>query len=73
MNANTSTNAYALIHGPVIFESSTQEQFEQYNKIEKSFPAGSNALKLITEPAVFEPHIQVILDLYYEAMKILDD
>lgn len=66
MDANTSTNAYALIHGPVIFESSTQEQFKEF---EKSFPAGSNALKLITEPAVFEPHVQDIIDLYYEAMK----
>jgi hypothetical protein len=66
MNANTSTNAYALIHGPVIFESSSQEQF---NEFEKSFPAGTNALKLITEPAIFEPHVQKIIDLYYAAIK----
>ena len=66
MDANTSTNAYALINGPVIFESSSQEQF---NEFEKSFPAGSNALKLITEPVIFEPHVQEVIDLYYTAIK----
>lgn len=70
MEANTSTNAYALINGPVIFESSSEEQFKDF---EKRFPTGSNALKLITEPVIFEKHVQEVIDLYYAAMKKYDD
>jgi hypothetical protein len=66
MNANLSRTAYAE---PVIFEKSTQEQFKDF---EKSFPAGSNALQLKTSPAIFEPHIQEVIEQYYKAMKKID-
>lgn len=69
MTTNLSTAAYNMIHGPVIFEKSTQQQFKDF---EKSFPAGSNALKLKTNPAVFEPHIQEVIEQYYKPIKKID-
>ena len=64
MNANTPTNAYALINGTVIFEDSEKNQFIDF---EKRFPPGSNALKLVTEKVIFENHIQKVIDKYYTA------
>ena len=78
MNANTSTNAYALINDSVVFESSTQKQFKDFDtaflkEFDTSFPVGSYALNLKMEPAKFEPHVQEVIDKYYAAMKNLDD
>tara|TARA_B100001778_G_C18375542_1_gene532779 strand:- start:296 stop:514 length:219 start_codon:yes stop_codon:yes gene_type:complete len=69
MDMKTPTNAHSIINGPVIFEKSTQQQFKDF---EKNFPAGSNALKLKTNPAVFEPHLQEVIEQYYKAIKKID-